>query len=95
MPSGKGRAKRGGDALRVTLDEGVSVGGPLDGLLEIDAALSKLAEIDPRKADIIELSTFGGLTHAEIAAVLKVSESTVRADLRFAKAWLRTTLSDG
>lgn len=89
----KGRAKRGGDAARVTLDEGLLVGdGQLDGLLEIDRALGKLAELDERKADIVELHTFGGLTYAEIAGVLKVSESTVRADMRFARAWLQAAL---
>lgn len=88
----KGRAKRGGDAVRVTLDEGVALGGPLDGLLEIDQALTRLAGIDARKADIVELHTFGGLTYAEIASVLKISESTARADMRFAKAWLKAEL---
>lgn len=91
----RGRAKRGGDAARVTLDEGVLVGGDrLEGLLEIDRALERLAEHDPRKADVVELHTFGGLTHGEIAEVLKVSESTVRADMRFARAWLQATLRD-
>jgi len=89
----KGRAKRGGDAARVTLDEGVLVGGDsLDGMLEIDQALTRLAERDRRKADIVELHSFGGLTYGEIAGVLKVSESTVRADMRFAKAWLQAAL---
>jgi len=89
----KGRVKRGGDAVRVTLDEGVAIGGPLDGLIEIYQALTRLAEIDARKADIVELHTFGGLTYAEIAGVLKISESTVRADMRFSKAWLKAALA--
>ncbi len=89
----KGRVKRGGDAVRVTLDEGIAIGGPLDGLIEIDQALTRLAKIDARKADIVELHTFGGLTYGEIAGVLKVSESTVRADMRFSKAWLKAALA--
>ena len=88
---GKGRVKRGGDRIRVTLDEGARLDADgLDAMLEIDRALSRLAEIDRRKADIVELSTFGGLTYAEIGEVLKLSESTVRADMRFARAWLGT-----
>ena len=91
----RGRAKRGGDAVRVTLDEGVRVGpGGLDGLLELDRALSRLAEIDARKADVVELHTFGGLTFAEIAGVLNVSESTARADMRFARAWLKAAVTE-
>jgi RNA polymerase sigma factor (TIGR02999 family) len=89
----KGRAKRGGDAARVTLDEGVLVGGNrLEGMLEIDQALTRLAELDPRKAEIVELHIFGGLTYGEIADLLDVSESTARADMRFSKAWLRAAL---
>jgi len=89
----KGRAKRGGNAGRVTLDEGVVLDpGALDGLLEIDLALTRLATLDARKADIVELHAFGGLTYSEIAAVLQVSVSTVRADMRFSRAWLRTAL---
>jgi RNA polymerase sigma factor (TIGR02999 family) len=88
----KGRIKRGGDAVRVTLDEGVAIGDPLDGMVELDQVLTRLAEIDSRKADIVELHTFGGLTYREIAGVLEVSESTVRTDMRFAKAWLKTAL---
>lgn len=85
----KGRAKRGGDAVRVTLEDGVMIGGgQLDGPLELDQALSRLAELDQRKADIVELHTFGGLTFKEIADLLKISESTARGDMRFAKAWL-------
>ena len=91
----RGRAKRGGDAVRVTLDEGVRVGSDgLDGLLEVDRALSRLADIDPRKADVVELHTFGGLTFAEIGDVLEVSESTARADMRFARAWLKAAVSE-
>ena len=89
----KGRAKRGAGAARVTLDEGVAIGGgDLDGMLEIDRALERLAGLDRRKADIVELHVFGGLTYDEIAGVLKVSASTARADMRFAKSWLQAEL---
>jgi RNA polymerase sigma factor (TIGR02999 family) len=91
----RGRSKRGGEAARVTLDEGVAMSGEsLDGMLDIDRALLRLADLDQRKADIVELHTFGGLTYGEIAGVLGVSESTVRADMRFARTWLRTALEN-
>lgn len=82
------REKRGGDAERVTLYEtriGAEAGPDI---LELEDALTGLAEVDARKAQIIELSFFGGLTYGEIAEVLGVSEATVDRELRFAKAWL-------
>jgi len=90
---GKGRAKRGGGAARVTLEDGlVTSGDATQRMLEIDDALLRLAAEHPRKADVAELHYFGGLTHEEMARVLKVSASTARADLRFARAWLRAEL---
>jgi RNA polymerase sigma factor (sigma-70 family) len=64
-------------------------------LLVLDQALEQLAAFDARKADIVELRYFGGLTQAEIAGVLELSEPTVRRDLRLARAWLRRWMSEG
>jgi len=64
-------------------------------VLALDEALNALAAIDDRKARVVELRHFGGLTEKEIAAVLKVSGETVRRDWRLAKAWLLRRLSEG
>ena len=87
-------AKRGGGARRLPLDEALAA--PVrhsDELLEIDQALLRLAERDPRKSRVVELHFFGGLTYDEIAEVVGVSTATVRVDMRFAKAWLRSDLT--
>ncbi|PZQ17388.1 MAG: RNA polymerase subunit sigma-70 [Rhodanobacter denitrificans] len=86
--------KRGGDAERVELDAARDVAQPETDaeLMRIDAALRKLSETDPRRAQIVELVYFGGLSRAEVAAALDVSEGTVDRDLRLARAWLRTAL---
>ncbi|MDX1388094.1 MAG: sigma-70 family RNA polymerase sigma factor [Acidobacteriota bacterium] len=89
------RDKRGGAAVRVTLDEALTVSDePPERLLDIDAALRRLEEKDPRKAKALEMHLFGGLTHAEIGALFDVSVSTVERDMRLARAWLRSELSD-
>jgi RNA polymerase sigma-70 factor (ECF subfamily) len=89
----RGRAKRGGGDAPVTLAEleAVTPGAP-ERLLEIDDALGRLEAVDPRKHRALEMSVFGGMTHAEIAAVLDVSVPTVERDLRMARAWLRSEL---
>ncbi len=87
-------AKRGGKAAHETLHEG-RVAAPGDSrLLELDDALRKLAALDGRKCDVLELHYFGGMTYDEIAAALDVSAATVDRDLRFAKAWLAHELRD-
>jgi RNA polymerase sigma factor (TIGR02999 family) len=92
----RGRGKRGGGAPRVTLDEALTVSGePLDRILDIDAALERLAGKDHRKARALEMHLFGGLTHVEIAELLEVSVPTVERDMRFARAWLRSALGEG
>jgi RNA polymerase sigma-70 factor, ECF subfamily len=85
----RGSQKRGGDAQRVTLHEGLAVSGdtPPD-LVALDDALTALAATHPRKAEIVELRFFGGLSVEEIAAALHVSAVTVMRDWRFAKLWL-------
>ena len=89
----RGRGKRGGDLLRVTLDEALVVSGEPDpALIDLDAALTELADQDERKSRVVEMQFFGGLTHEEIADTLGLSVSTVRADLRLARAWLAARL---
>jgi RNA polymerase sigma-70 factor (ECF subfamily) len=81
--------KRGGGALRVTLDDGMLVTGEEgQDLVALDAALDALAVIDPRKSRVVEMKFFGGLTVEEIAEILQVSGDTVRRDWRLAKLWL-------
>jgi RNA polymerase sigma-70 factor (ECF subfamily) len=62
-------------------------------LIALDDAMNALAEVDPRKAQVIELRFFGGLSVEEAAAVLKVSADTVMRDWRLARAWLMLELS--
>jgi len=84
----RGSIKRGGNVRHQTLDE-ESVASAVDvEIIDLDDALSRLAEFDERKSDILELHYYGGMTYDEIAAALEVSPATVDRDLRFAKAWL-------
>jgi RNA polymerase sigma-70 factor (ECF subfamily) len=83
--------KRGGGAPRVSLVEAAAVSdGQTADILALDEALRELAEVDPRKARVVELRYFGGLSVEETAEVLKVSRSTVLHDWNLAKAWLYT-----
>jgi len=87
-------AKRGGDARRVPLDEAMIVSEERAAdVVALDDALKSLAEIDPRKSQIVELRFFGGLSIEEAAEVLKVSPGTVMRDWTLAKAWLRRAVS--
>jgi RNA polymerase sigma factor (TIGR02999 family) len=91
--AGKGQ-KRGGDAERIAFDEAVFVGpSPVPGLTDLDEALQRLEVHDPRKAQVVEMLFFGGLTYDEAAAALGVSGATVHRDLKMAKAWLHKDLS--
>jgi RNA polymerase sigma-70 factor (ECF subfamily) len=86
--------KRGGGALMVELDEArVASESRAADLLELDEALEKLALFDKRKADVVEMRYFGGLTMEEIAEVLKIHVNTVTRDWSAARAWLFATLS--
>jgi RNA polymerase sigma factor (TIGR02999 family) len=91
----RGYQKRGGGVRHVEFDES-RIGGekPDEDLAVLDEALQALAELDERKSQVVELRFFGGLTEKEVAAVLDVSPETVKRDWRFAKAWLRTYLSE-
>jgi RNA polymerase sigma factor (sigma-70 family) len=64
-------------------------------LIALDEALHALAAIDPRRARVIELRFFGGLSVEDTAAALKVSQETVLRDARVARAWLKRELSGG
>lgn len=86
-------AKRGGDAVQVTLHESRIEATDQIELVELDAALNRLAQRDPRKAEIIEMNYFGGLTQVAIARVLGISESTVRREQRIATLWLKAFMS--
>jgi RNA polymerase sigma factor (TIGR02999 family) len=89
------RAKRGGGALRVTLDEEVALSEErADDLIELDEALTALEAFDARKSRVVEMKYFGGLSVEETAEVLKVSVMTVARDWKLAKAWLYTTIND-
>lgn len=81
--------KRGGDAIHLALREDVALSpGPEPDLIAVDDALERLAACEPRKAQVVELRFFGGLTEEETADVLCVSAVTVRRDWQFARAWL-------
>ena len=85
----RGSAKRGGGGLRVSLTEAEGIGlvrGP--DLVALDLALQALAALDPRKAAVVELRFFGGLSVEETAGVLQLSVETVGREWRRAKAWL-------
>lgn len=85
----KGTSKRGGDAPKVSLDEAwmAAVERPEE-LLLLDDALKRLAEVDPDRAEQVELRFFAGLTHEEIAEVKGISLSTVERKWRLARAFL-------
>ena len=96
----RGSAKRGGEVKRVNhstainLDEIPDVSSGRDReLVAIDDALNTLAEMDPRKARVIELRFFGGLSVDETAEVLKISPQSVMRDWKLAKAWLTRELA--
>jgi RNA polymerase sigma factor (TIGR02999 family) len=90
----RGVAKRGGDALRVALDEALVVARARGiEVLALDEALNALARIDHRKSRVVELRYFGGLNIDETAEVLGVSVDTVKRDWRMARAWLLNELA--
>lgn len=92
----KHNLKRGGQALRVSLDE-AQISAPERGadLLSLDDALARLATLNPRQGQVVELRYFGGLTEQEVSEVLKVSPRTVRSDWSLARAWLYRELNKG
>jgi RNA polymerase sigma factor (TIGR02999 family) len=88
--------KRGGQGQPVPLDEGlVGAGGPDRDLVSLDDALKALAAFDERKARVVEMRYFGGLSVEETAEVLKVSPQTVLRDWKLAKVWLLREMKRG
>jgi len=86
--------KRGGGVEHVALEEAAVVGGGQGpDLVALDDAMNALAQIDPRKVQVVEMRFFGGLSVEETAEVLKVSTITVKRDWRLARAWLYRELT--
>jgi RNA polymerase sigma-70 factor, ECF subfamily len=93
---GHRRGKRFGAAMKVTLDERVSVSEPRDcELLLLDQALDELTGMDPRQGQIVELRYFGGLSEGEVAEVLAMSRSTVTREWQIARGWLYRRVTTG
>jgi RNA polymerase sigma factor (TIGR02999 family) len=87
-------AKRGGGAQQVSLEEvAVITRDASRELVRLDEALKSLAEMDPRRSQVVELRYFGGLNNEEIAGVLNISENTVTRDWNMARAWLYRELT--
>jgi RNA polymerase sigma factor (TIGR02999 family) len=92
----RNREKRGGGNERIPLEEGAIASPEKDReLLALDDALEALAKKDSRKAKVVELRFFAGLTEVETAEVLKISPETVRRDWNFAKLWLAHEIKVG
>jgi RNA polymerase sigma-70 factor (ECF subfamily) len=91
----RGYQKRGGKVKKVSLDEELVISPePNADIEKLDDALSGLTDFDPRKAKVVEMRFFGGLSVEETAEVLKVSPDTVKRDWRLAKVWLLKELED-
>jgi len=87
--------KNGGNLHKIQLDEAFEVSDERAlGLVELDEALTRLAEFDARKSRVVELKYFGGLDNEEIAEVLKITTKTVTRDWQFARSWLLRELSN-
>ena len=91
----RSRAKRGGGVQMVSLVEHAVMSKEVAEVIALDEALNNLAEMDPRKSQIVEMKFFGGLTTEEVAEVLKVTSRTVEREWRKAKAWLNRALIKG
>ena len=88
----RGAAKRGGGAHAVTLSNLEDTDGQDLDVLELDDALERLAELDPRKGSLVELRYFAGLNIEEAAESLGISPATAKREWRLARAWLRREL---
>ncbi len=84
----KGRLKRGGGRRRVELPEVADAAGPDDDLLALDEALDRLAAEDPKKAELVKLRYFTGLSVEEAARCLGISRATADRHWAYARAWL-------
>ncbi len=88
----RGAAKRGGGAHAVTLSNLEDTDGQELDVLDLDDALERLAELDPRKGSLVELRYFAGLSIEEAAESLGISPATAKREWRLARAWLRREL---
>jgi len=86
--------KRGGEGERIPLDAAAPLAAS-DNMIELDDLLERLATLDGRKAQVVELHLFGGLSYEETAEALGVAPVTVHRDLTFARAWLQRELDGG
>ncbi len=92
----KSRIRHGGQFERVDCDLiDLPIAADDEKCLQVNEALDRLAEIDPRKAEVVKMRMFVGLEVQEIAAALNASEKTVQRDWTFAKAWLSRELKQG
>ena len=91
----KRRLKRGGGRRRVDLDQVGAAAAPCDELLDLDEALSRLAEEEPAKADLVKLRFYAGLSVEEAAACLGISRATADRHWAYARAWLYDRLRAG
>ncbi|MEM7247544.1 MAG: ECF-type sigma factor [Acidobacteriota bacterium] len=93
----RGAAKRGADWQRITFPAELGEESPLDvgELLDLDRALTELAELDERQAKIVELRYYGGMSTPEIATALGIGTSTVERDWVTARAWLHRRIATG
>jgi RNA polymerase sigma factor (TIGR02999 family) len=90
----KKSVKHGGGLERIELDEAIAIAEPRDDVLAIDEALSRLAEKQPVKAELVKLRFFGGLTMPEAADILGISLATAERYWTFARSWLYAELAD-
>lgn len=89
----QGRDKRGGNQVKLTLDDGqFAAPNRAASLLDLDEAIQRLSALDERKGRVVELHYFGGLTYDETGEVLAISPATVHRELRLARAWLAREL---
>jgi len=92
----KHRLKRGGQRQRIDLEDGeVTVEGPTQDLLAVDEALTKLAQMDKEKAELVKLRYFAGLTIEQAAEVLGISPTTAKREWTYARAWLYRCITSG
>jgi RNA polymerase sigma factor (TIGR02999 family) len=88
-------AKRGGNAVTVALDEDSSVAQKSLDLLALDDAMKRLADLDPRQCQIVELRFFGGLSIEETAEAVKISPATTKREWATARLWLHQAMTNG
>ena len=93
---GRNRQKRPWKLSREPLNEAAATTDPVSiDVLDLDAALTRLAQVDPRQATVVELRFFGGLTIAEVSQILGISDATVEREWATARLWLLHRISKG